>query len=405
MMNKINGMEDISVQGEKVLLRVDFNVPMDTATGQITDAGRMIKSLPTIELLLKKRAAIIIISHLGRPRNAKDDTLSLLRVSEKLKELLPGTPVHFCPYEKMFSLESVSENLKPGEILVLDNIRFFPEETSENEEERKKFAKKLAAMGDIFINDAFGACHREHASVYELATFLPSYAGLLLQKEINILNRALTSPERPMTAIIGGSKVSSKINVIDYLIKRVDYILIGGAMAYTFLKSRGLRVGNSRVENDILSQASQIIDKAKFNECGFFLPEDHVISMDFSEKGKIKSSGLEIPEGWMGMDIGQKTLKKYEKIISESKTILWNGPMGVFEMNSFSEGTMGIAKSVSKVKGTTIVGGGDSMLALKKSGLEDKITHISTGGGATLEFLEGRVLPGIKALVVEEESG
>ncbi|MDH4263082.1 MAG: phosphoglycerate kinase [Spirochaetia bacterium] len=401
-MKNIKGIEDLDVHNEKVLLRVDFNVPLDPATGDVIDPGRMIKSLPTIELLLKKGASIIIISHLGRPKNTKDLNLSLFKVTEKLKELLPKVNIQFCPFDQMSKMSSISEGLKPGEIIVLDNIRFFPEETSEKEQERKKFAQKLSTMGDIFVNDAFGACHREHASVYELASFLPSCAGLLLQKEVNILNRALTSPERPFTAIIGGSKVSSKIEVIDQLIKRVDHIIIGGAMAYTFLKSRGLRVGNSKVENDILSQASQIIDKAQFNECGFYLPEDHVISMDFSENGKIKPCGLEIPEGWMGMDIGQKTIKKYEKIIGDSKTILWNGPMGVFEMDAFSEGTMSIAKSVSKVKGTTIVGGGDSMLALKKSGLENKITHISTGGGATLEFLEGKQLPGLKALIVEE---
>jgi len=402
-MNKIKGMEDLKAHNEKVVLRVDFNVPLDPATGDVVDPARMVKSLPTIELLLKKGAAIVIISHLGRPKSPKDANLSLFKVTEKLKTLLPGVNIQFCPFEKMTQMETCAEGLKAGEILVLDNIRFFPEEVSENEAERKKFAKKLSVLGDIFVNDAFGACHREHASVYELASFLPSYAGLLLQKEVNILTRALTTPERPFTAIIGGAKVSSKINVIDNLIKRVDHIIIGGAMAYTFLKSRGLRVGNSRVENEILSQASQIIDKAQFNECGFYLPEDHVISLDFSEKGKSKPCGLEIPEGWMGMDIGPKTIKKYDKIIGDSKTILWNGPMGVFEMDSFAEGTMAVAKSVSKVKGTTIVGGGDSMLALKKSGLEDKITHISTGGGATLEFLEGKKLPGVAALVVDDE--
>jgi phosphoglycerate kinase len=403
MAQKITGIEDLLLQGKRVILRVDFNVPLDHDTGEITDPGRMIKSLPTIELLLKKGASIVIISHLGRPKSAQDKGLSMLKISEKLRELLPGIEIIFCPVDRHSEAKKISESLNPRQILILDNIRFFPEETSEKEDIRKKFAKKLSELGDIYVNDAFGACHREHASVFDLASFLPKYAGLLLQKEINILNRTLTSPERPFLAIIGGSKVSSKIKVLDNLIKRVDNVIIGGAMAYTFLKSRGLRIGNSMAENEILSQASQIIDKAKYNECGFFLPEDHVITMDFSDKGKIKTCGLEIAEGWMGMDIGPKTIKKYEKIINDAKTIIWNGPMGVFEMDSFSAGTLDIARAVSKVKGTTIIGGGDSMLAIKKSGLEHKITHISTGGGATLEFLEGKKLPGITALTVDDD--
>ena len=402
MINKIKGIEDLPLQNETVILRVDFNVPLHQDTGDVADPSRMIKSLPTIELLQKKGAAIVIISHLGRPKGPKDSHLSMQKITMKLKELMHGAKIEFCPYEKMNEAKSMANDLKAGEILMLDNIRFFPEETSEKESERKKLANRLSELGGIFVNDAFGACHRAHASVHELAFCLPAYAGLLLKKEINILNRVLNTPDRPFTAIIGGAKVSSKIQVIENLIKRVDHIIIGGAMAYTFLKSRGLRVGNSLIENDILSQASQIIDKAQFNECGFYLPEDHVISMDFSDKGKIKTCALEIPEGWMGMDIGPKTIKKYDKIINDSKTILWNGPMGVFEMDAFAEGTMSLAKSVSKVKGTTVIGGGDSMMAIKKSGLEGKITHISTGGGATLEYIEGKILPGVSALVKED---
>ena len=268
---------------------------------------------------------------MGRPKSSKDKTMSLVNIAGKLRELLPGASVQFCPFEKQDEAKLMAENLKPGEILLLvHNIRFFPDETSENASDRKKLAKKLSELGDIFVNDAFGACHREHASVFELAGFLPSYAGLLLTKEINMLTKSVTTPERPLLAIIGGSKVSSKIGVLDNLIKRVDNIIIGGAMAYTFLKSRGLRIGNSMVENDILSQASQIIDKAKFNECGFFLPEDHVITMDFSDKGKVKSCGLEIPEGWMGMDCKCKTIKKYEKIIKRLKNNYLEWPNGRF---------------------------------------------------------------------------
>jgi len=402
-MKELPGIEDLHLQNQKVIVRVDFNVPLDANNGEISDTGRIEKTLPTIQHLLKKRCAIILISHLGRPKGVFREDLSLKKVAEKLQQFLPENKVTFAPHGAISQYHSAASKLQAGEILLLDNIRFFAEETSAKESERKKLASDLAKMGEVYINDAFGASHRAHASVAEIAKLLPSYAGLLLKKEIVTLTNVLKNPMRPFLAIIGGSKVSSKLKVLENLIPKVDNILIGGAMGYTFLKSRGLRVGASMVENEILSQASQIIDKARYNECGFFLPEDHIISSEFADTKNHKTSALEIPEGWMGMDIGPKTIKKYEKIIADAKTILWNGPMGVFEMENFNKGTMAIARAMAKISGTKIVGGGDSMAAVKISGVEDKMSHISTGGGATLEFLEGKTLPGVEVLYKESE--
>jgi len=395
---ELPGLEKLDFDGKRVLLRVDFNVPIDKVNCTVTDNSRIVKTLPTIEYILKQGGAIVLISHLGRPKNSSDTSCSMGPVADALKELLSDVKIEYIPFTPVEGLMEKCKSLKSGEILVLENIRYFEHETSEKKEERTSFARKLARLGDCFVNDAFGACHREHATVFELAKELPSVAGFLLKKEISILSGILTSPARPFTAIIGGSKVSSKIKVLSHLINKVDNILIGGGMAYTFLKGKGLHVGNSLIENELLSHSFQIIDKANFNETGFFIPEDHIGSTEFSENGKIKSFGLEIAEGWMGMDIGPKTIKKYEKIIQDSKTILWNGPMGVFEMDKFAEGTMAIARAISKNKGVTVIGGGDSLFAIKKAGVEEKITHVSTGGGATLEFLEGKKLPGVIAL-------
>ncbi len=399
------GIENLNAANKKVVLRVDFNVPTDQVNGEtvVADASRMEKALSTLELLLNKGASLIIISHLGRPAKGGDPEFSLQPVAKKLAEMLPSHKVNFAPYQKndsasMQAWAQSCASLGKGEVLLLDNIRYFEEECSKVEKERKNLAKQLAALGDLFVNDAFGACHRAHASVADLPELMPSYAGLLLKREISILSGVLTSPKRPFTAIVGGAKVSSKMAVLNHLMKKVDHILIGGAMAYTFLKAKGLKVGSSLVENDLLSQAFQIIDRANYNECGFYLPDDHIISSEYSEKAKSAACGLEIPDGWMGMDIGPKTVKKYEKIIKDSSTVLWNGPMGVFEMDKFSKGTVSIARAMSKNGGFTLIGGGDSMAAMKKSGVEDKISHISTGGGATLEFLEGKKLPGVEAL-------
>ncbi|MBV6493054.1 MAG: Phosphoglycerate kinase [Turneriella sp.] len=395
----LTSLEQVDCSGKKVLLRVDFNVPLDKSTHAITDDTRMVKTLPTIELLLKRGAALILVSHLGRPEKKGDATLSLEKVATHLAKLLPNTKVHFSPEAVGHSVEKLAHDLKSGEILVLENIRFYKEETSKDEKERTEFAKKLCSLADIYVNDAFGAAHRAHASIYECAKILPSYAGLLLKKEIEVLEKLVTNPQRPFVAVIGGSKVSSKLAVLENLVLKADSILIGGAMAYTFLKSRLIEVGSSLVEKEYLSQAFQIIDKAAYNKHAMLLPEDHIVASEFSENAKIKTVKRAIPDGFMGMDIGPKTRDAYSRVIKNAKTVLWNGPMGVFEMKKFSQGTFAIAKAMSKVKGTTIVGGGDSIFALTQSGLEDKMTHISTGGGATLEYLEGKKLPGVEVLL------
>lgn len=402
------GIENLDVQNKKVIIRVDFNVPVESQNGEtkVADTSRMEKTLPTLEHLLRKGASLIIISHLGRPESPGEAEYSLKPVCAELAKMLPNAKVDFAPFETpQKTLNAWAEkaaSLEKGGVLLLDNIRYFKDETSKEKKDRATLARRLADMGHIYVNDAFGASHRAHASVYDIAALLPSYSGLLLKKEISILSGVLSSPKRPFVAVVGGAKVSSKMAVLNNLIKKVDHILIGGAMAYTFLKAKGLKVGSSLVENDLLSQAFQINDKANYNECGFFLPDDHVIASEYSERAKTTNCGLEIPEGWMGMDIGPKTIKKYERIIKDAATVLWNGPMGVFEMEHFDKGTMSIAKSMSKNGGFTLVGGGDSMAALRKSGLEDKISHISTGGGATLEFLEGKKLPGVEALIPKD---
>lgn len=392
-------IEQVDFTGKKVLLRVDFNVPLDKASGAISDDTRMVKSLPTIELLLNRGAAVVIISHLGRPEKKGDPALSLKKVAAHLAELLPGRTVNFSAEAVGPIAEEAAGKLKAGDILVLENIRYYDEETAKEEKVRSEFAKKLCKLADIYVDDAFGAAHRAHASIYECAKILPGYAGLLLKKEIDMLEKLVTNPPRPFVAIIGGSKVSSKLAVLENLISKADSILIGGAMAYTFLKSRLIEVGNSMIEKDYLSQAFQIVDKAAYNKKELLLPEDHVVSSEFGEKGKIKTVKRAIPDGFMGMDIGPKTADHYAKVIKKAQTVLWNGPMGVFEMKKFSSGTIAIAKAMAKTKGTTIVGGGDSIFALAQAGLEDKMTHVSTGGGATLEYLEGKKLPGVEALM------
>lgn len=391
-------IEQTDVAGKKVLLRVDFNVPLDKATGAISDDTRMVKSLPTIELLLSRGAALVIVSHLGRPEKKGDPKLSMKQVAEHLAKLLPAVKVQFATEAVGPIPEELAGKLGRGEILVLENIRYYDEETSKEDKVRTELAKKLCKLADIYCNDAFGAAHRAHASTYDCAKLLPGFAGLLLKKEIDVLEKIMTNPARPFVAVIGGSKVSSKLAVLESLVLKADSILIGGAMAYTFLKSRLIETGNSMVEKDYLSQAFQIVDKAAYNKHELLLPEDHVISSDFGEKGKIKTVKRSIPDGFMGMDIGPKTADHYAKVIKNAKTVLWNGPMGVFEMKKFSAGTFAIAKAMAKVKGSTIVGGGDSIFALTQSGLEDKMTHVSTGGGATLEYLEGKKLPGVEAL-------
>ena len=397
----IPNIENLTVRDKRVVVRVDFNVPVDKDTGEISDTTRIERTIPTLQYLLNKGASLVLISPFGRPKG-KDASLSLKKVSEALQTLMPGNKVLFAGN---ISEESVKQSkaLQPAELLLLENIRFYKEETSKEKAERRKLAELLAKHGDIYVDDAFGACHREHASIVELAELLPSYAGLLLKKEVEILTKVLSNPERPFVAVIGGAKVSSKIAVLENLIKKVNTILIGGGMAYTFLKSRALNIGNSMTEQELLTKAFQIIDKADYHKCEFILPEDHIAGNEFSNNAKTKTTGREIPSGYMGLDIGPKTIDRFTRVLKNAKTVLWNGPMGVFEMDKFSKGTLKIAKAISKVKGTTIVGGGDSILAVNQAGVADKMTHISTGGGATLEFLEGRSLPGVASLRGDEE--
>lgn len=394
----IKGIDSLEPRGKKIIVRVDFNVPLDKQSGSITDDTRIQKALPTIDHLLKNGAALILISHMGRPKGQRDPFLTMKKTADRLSEILPDNEVLFCEDAIGKKAEEMAASLQMGQILVLENIRFYPQETSKEKNERKEFAESIAKLGDAYVDDAFGSCHRAHASIVELAELLPASAGLLLKKEIDMLESILKNPKKPFVAIIGGAKVSSKITVLERLIEKVDTILIGGAMAYTFLKSRLIETGSSMIETEYLSKAFQIIDKASYRQTKFVLPEDHIIANEFSEKAKTKTTSKEIPEGWMGMDIGPKTADKYMKIIKEAKTVLWNGPMGVFEMKPFAKGTNSIAKALTKMKGTSVVGGGDSVSAVKNAGIEDKITHVSTGGGATLEYLEGKELPGVAIL-------
>lgn len=386
-------IENEDLTGKRVFLRVDFNVPLDN--GAVTDTTRIEKTLPTIELLVSKGAKLVIGSHLGRPKGKVNPEFSMKPVFEKFSSMV-DSKVEFSEKVVGTDAEKLSKNLKDGEILLLENLRFHAEE----EENEKGFAKSLASLADVYVNDAFGAAHRAHASTEGIARILPAFAGLLMRKEIETLSSLVSRPAKPFVAIIGGSKVSSKIKILKNLIDKVDHLLIGGGMAYTFLKSRAIPIGTSLFEKDYEVQAYQLIDNAGIQGIDIQLPVDHIIADSFSEKAKTKSvDKMGILDGWMGMDIGSKTISNYEKVIKEAKTIFWNGPMGVFEMDKFANGTMQIAKAVSKSKAVSVVGGGDSIAAINKAKLADKITHISTGGGASLEFLEGKELPGVKALI------
>ena len=386
-------IENIDVKGKRVFLRVDFNVPLDN--GKVGDETRITKTLPTIELLLNRGAKLIVASHLGRPEGKVNPKYSMKPVQEAFAAILKKS-VQFSEKIIGSEVEKLSHDLGDGEVLLLENLRFHKEE----EENNADFAKKLSQLADLYINDAFGAAHRAHASTEGITHYLPSYAGTLMYREIEMLTGLITKPEKPFVAIIGGAKVSSKIKILNNLFNKVDTMLIGGGMAYTFLKSRAVPVGSSLVEKEFESQAFQIIDKAAYENVDFQLPVDHVIADSFSEKGKIKTvDKMGIIDGWMGMDIGPKTISAYEKIIKSAGTILWNGPMGVFEMDKFANGTIQIAKAIAKSSAKSVVGGGDSLAAIAKAGVEDKITHISTGGGASLEFLEGKTLPGVAALL------
>lgn len=393
MINKAT-IEDIDVKGKKVIVRVDFNVPLDS-NGNITDDKRIVGALPTIKYLISKNAKTILVSHLGRPKEGFEEKYSMKPVAKKLGELL-GKEVIMAKDVIGEDAKAKAAALKEGEVLLLENVRFHKEETKND----PVFAKELASMADIFVNDAFGTAHRAHASTAGLADYLPAVCGYLIQKEISVMGKALANPERPFVAILGGAKVSDKIAVIENLIDKVDTLIIGGGMAYTFLKAKGYNIGNSICEDDKLELAKSLMEKAEKKGVDLMLPVESVIAREFKNDTEYKCVlSDKMPDGWMGMDIGSRTVEMYVEKIRNAKTIVWNGPMGVFEFSNFAYGTREIAKAVAESGAISIVGGGDSAAAVEQLGYADKITHISTGGGASLEFLEGKVLPGIDVLM------
>jgi len=386
-------IEDIDVRGKKVLVRVDFNVPLDKEQN-ITDDTRIRAALPTIKYLLDNNAKVILMSHLGRPKGEFEAKYSLAPVAKRLEELL-NTKVTMAKDVIGESAKAAVDALKEGEVVLLENVRFHKEETKNDPE----FAKALASFGEIYVNDAFGTAHRAHASTEGVARYLPAVAGYLIKKELEVMGKALNNPERPFVAILGGAKVSDKIGVIENLIDKVDTLIIGGGMAYTFFKARGYEIGDSLLEEDKIDLARSLEEKAKARGVKLLLPIDNVVAKEFKADAEHKVvSSEEIPAGWQGLDIGPKTCELFGEEIKKAKTVVWNGPMGVFEMPTFAKGTEAIARYMSECQGTTIIGGGDSAAAVEQLGYADKITHISTGGGASLEFLEGKELPGVAAL-------
>lgn len=386
-------LSDIDVNDKKVLVRVDFNVPLDEDR-HITDDTRIQAVLPTIKYLLDHNAAVILMSHLGRPKGEFKPSLSLEPVAERLSELL-GKEVYFVHECIGQEVNDIVKELNSGDVLLLENTRFHPEEKKNDPE----FAQKLASLADVFVNDAFGTAHRAHASNVGVAQLLPSAIGVLIQKEIEFLNKALTNPEKPYTAILGGAKVSDKIDLIKQLLEKADFILIGGAMMFTFLKALGYSIGKSLIEKDKIPAALEIISQAKEKGIKLLLPEDVIVAREIDESAELHSVPINaIPDDMIGLDIGILTVRKYSEIIKNSKTVIWNGPMGMFEIHSFSHGTKGVAKAVVVCPGITIIGGGDSAAAIEQFGFGNKVSHVSTGGGASLEYLSGKELPGIAVI-------
>lgn len=387
-------IKDVDLKGKRALIRVDFNVPLDDNLN-ITDDIRIRSAVPTIKYALDKGAKVILMSHLGRPDGKPDEALRLSPAAKRLRELL-GRPVTALKDCVGSDVEKAVSAMKPGDVILLENLRFHAEE----EKNDPAFAKKLASLGDVFINDAFGTAHRAHASTEGVTHYLPSVAGFLLEKEIQYLGNTVADPKRPFVAILGGAKVKDKIKVIDNLLDKVDALLIGGGMAYTFLKAQGKTIGSSKLDKDGLETAKNALAKAAKKKIPILLPVDNVVADKFDANAEIQIVGENIPDGWMGLDIGPKTIKLFEDKLKTAKTILWNGPVGVFEMDKFAKGTEEVAKFIAGLKGaTSIIGGGDTAAAMAKFKVDGKMTHISTGGGASLEYLEGRGLPGIDALM------
>ena len=392
-MNK-KTIRDVDVTNKKVLVRCDFNVPLDKETGKITNDLRIVAALPTIKYLLENNAKVILCSHLGKPKGEIKPELSLKPIADRLSEYL-GFEVKFSKDIVGENAKELSKELKPGKAILLENVRFDPRE----EKNDKEFSKELASLAEIYVNDAFGTPHRAHSSTVGVAEFLPAVCGFLIEKEVEMLGDNLNNPERPFVAILGGAKVSDKIKVIEKMLEKVDSIIIGGGMTYTFLKAMGYEIGNSICELDRIDIAKETIEKAEKKGVKLLFPIDTVCGKEFSNEAEtIVVDSKEIPKGWQGLDIGPKAIEEFTQVLKNAKTVIWNGPLGVFEFEKFAKGTNAIAKVLSEINAITIVGGGDSVAAVEKGGFSDKITHISTGGGATLEYLEGKELPGIECL-------
>ncbi len=386
-------VRDAEVAGRRVLVRVDFNVPLEG--GAVADDTRIRAALPTIELLRERGAALVLVSHLGRPKGEVVPELSMRPVGERLAELL-GAPVHQAGAVVGGDVETMVGGLGPGEMLLLENVRFEPGET----ENDPALAAALAGLADLYVNDAFGAAHRAHASTAGVAARLPGYAGLLLEREVTELTAVVEAPRRPLVVVLGGAKVTDKIGVIDRFLDVADEILIGGAMCFSFARAQGLAVGDSLVEEEGVTLAGEALEKAEGSTCELRLPLDLVLGERFAADAEPRQSdGLEVPDGWMGLDVGPETAASYADAIGAAGTVLWNGPMGAFELEPFAAGTRVVAEAVAKASGTTVVGGGDSVAALQQFGLGEEVDWLSTGGGASLELLEGRKLPGVEALI------
>ncbi|MBM3135427.1 MAG: phosphoglycerate kinase [Chloroflexi bacterium] len=393
-MNK-KTVQDINVQNKRVLVRVDFNVPLDKATGAITDDARIQAALPTIRYLIGQGARVVLCSHLGRPDGKVVDKLRLGPVAQRLSELL-GQPVARTDDCVGPAVQAAVAAMRPGDVLLLENLRFHAEEEAND----PVFARQLAALADVYVNDAFGTAHRAHASTEGVAHYLPAVAGFLMEKEIDYLSRALENPARPFDAIIGGAKVSDKIAVLQNLLGKVDALLIGGGMANTFLKAQGHEVGQSLVEDDKLELARSLLAQAQARHVRLLLPVDVVVADKFAADAAAKTVPVTaVPADWRILDVGPQTVKLFAQELKAARTVVWNGPLGVFEFPAFAQGTIALAKALAASRATTIIGGGDSAAAVEKAGVADKITHISTGGGASLEFLEGKTLPGVAALL------